>query len=187
MPASGQLQHLVRLFDDRSPTVRQAVLRALREFGAELGEELDQLQPALDPVTRRRLLNFAELAPVNSQESLGLAETTGTDGPPVREALFDVGQLMHHKSYGYRGVIVNRDMTCQADKAWYQANRTRPRRDQPWYHVLLDGSDQITYVAQTNVEVDSSDEVVEHPLVDHFFTDFQNGRYLRNGRPWPRA
>ena len=55
----------------------------------------------------------------------------------------------------------------------------------PWYHVLADGSDQIYYPAESSLEPDDESSAVENPYVAHFFTDFANGRYLRNDRPWP--
>ena len=50
---------------------------------------------------------------------------------------FDVGTLVRHRRYGYRGVIVAFDATCQASDQWYYSNQTQPSHDQPWYHVLV--------------------------------------------------
>ena len=98
---------------------------------------------------------------------------------------FKPGQLVRHKRYRYRGVIVDFDMRCQADDEWYQRNRTQPDRDQPWYHVLVDGSMMTTYVAQENLGADDGDDPIDHPLVQHFFVSFADGHYVRNDRPWP--
>lgn len=95
------------------------------------------------------------------------------------------GQLIRHRRYGYRGVVVDFDMTCQASDAWYEKNQTQPGREQPWYHVLVDGSMTATYAAQKNLQPDSSVEPIDHPLVPFFFEGFKNGRYLRNERAWP--
>lgn len=102
-----------------------------------------------------------------------------------REPLFAIGQLVRHKRYRYRGVIVDFDMSCQADEAWYEKNQTQPPRDQPWYHVLVHDSTATTYAAQTSLAADDSEEPIRHPLVEHFFESFQNGRYVRNDRKWP--
>ena len=56
------------------------------------------------------------------------------------QPVFESGQLVRHRRYGYRGVVVDRDEFCQADDEWYSKNQTQPNRDQPWYHVLVDGS-----------------------------------------------
>lgn len=91
---------------------------------------------------------------------------------------FSSGDVIHHKRYEYRGVIVSSDFQCMADDAWYFRNQTQPRRDQPWYHVLVDGGRE-TYVAEENIELDETGAPVTHPLVDRIFPTFQGGRYYR--------
>jgi heat shock protein HspQ len=94
--------------------------------------------------------------------------------------LFAPGQLVKHRRYGYRGVVAEFDMTCQADEMWYYRNQTQPPRNQPWYHVLVDGSAATTYAAQTSLEADDSTEPVRHHLVEALFESFEDGRYERN-------
>lgn len=77
------------------------------------------------------------------------------------------------------------DLRCRADEAWYRKNRTQPRRDQPWYHVLVDGSTLITYAAETSLEPDATGEPVNHPLVPELFEGFEDGGYERNDVRWP--
>lgn len=91
---------------------------------------------------------------------------------------YAIGQIIHHRRYEYRGVIVETDGECRAKDEWYQHNRTQPNRDQPWYHVLVDGGNE-TYVAEENLELDAVGERVEHPLVDKVFPTFYSGRYYR--------
>ena len=98
---------------------------------------------------------------------------------------FSPGQIIQHRRYRYRGVIVDVDRRCSAGEAWYQSNATQPDRNQPWYHVLVDQSRTTTYVAEENLQTDPSGAPVEHPLVDDFFDDYADGRYVRNGQPWP--
>ncbi len=105
--------------------------------------------------------------------------------PLAPEVRFSVGQLVRHLRYGYRGVVVHCDPFCQASEAWYQANQTQPERNQPWYHVLVDGASTVTYAAQTSLEADDSEQPVEHPLVDPFFSEFAGEHYVRHERPWP--
>ena len=102
--------------------------------------------------------------------------------PPAR---FRLGQLVKHKRYGYRGVVVDYDPVCKAPDEWYYSNQTQPDRNQPWYHVLVDGSSTNTYAAQTSLEADGSITPVRHPLVDVFFTAFTPEGYVRNDKPWP--
>ncbi len=104
---------------------------------------------------------------------------------PQRDPLYRPGQIVRHGRYGYRGVVVDFDLTCQADEAWYRSNRTQPDRDQPWYHVLVDGSSNTTYAAQTSLEADERSAPIIHPYLELFFTEFTGERYVRNDRPWP--
>ena len=101
--------------------------------------------------------------------------------------IFTPGELVHHVRYNYRGVVVEVDEFCQASDEWYQSNQTKPDRNQPWYHVLVDGSQQTTYVAQCNLEPDASGKPIRHPLIEHFFREFEKGRYCRNDEPWPNG
>ena len=50
--------------------------------------------------------------------------------------------------------------------------------------VLVHGSSQTTYAAQTSLEADDSGQPVEHPLVEVFFDEFTGQVYVRNDRPW---
>ncbi len=104
---------------------------------------------------------------------------------PQRDPLYQPGQIVRHRRYGYRGVVVDFNLTCEADGAWYRSNRTQPDRNQPWYHVLVDGSSNTTYAAQTSLEADERSAPIIHPYLELFFTEFTGDRYVRNDRPWP--
>ena len=98
----------------------------------------------------------------------------------AEQAKFFIGQIVHHKRFDYRGVIVDVDANFQGSEAWYaQVARSRPPKDQPWYHVLVDGSDHSTYVAERNLEADDQLQPISHPLLEKFFSEFKNGKYLR--------
>ncbi len=92
-------------------------------------------------------------------------------------AAFSLGELVHHKRYDYRGVVVGADGTCQASEEWYQHNRSQPDRRQPWYHVVVDGGSHMTYVAESNLERSSSPAPVQNPMLGQFNLHFHAGRY----------
>ena len=100
---------------------------------------------------------------------------------------FETGQCVSHIRYGYRGIIVEVDRECEATDDWYYGNQTQPNRHQPWYHVLVHGSDQVTYVAESNLVKDDSDEKLTHSLLSYFFTKNKKGDYIRNDNPWPET
>jgi len=97
----------------------------------------------------------------------------------VSTAKFQVGQIVLHSKFGYRGVILDADAGFQGSDDWYeQVARSRPPKDKPWYHVAVDDADHTTYVAERHLEPDESDAPVNHVLVAEIFTGFQGGRYL---------
>ena len=98
-------------------------------------------------------------------------------------AHFSIGDLVHHKLFDYRGVIIDVDPRLMLSDEWYEAvARSRPPKDQPWYRVLVHDATHETYVAERNLESDESSEPVRHPLVDTFFRNFSDGHYSTAGR-----
>jgi heat shock protein HspQ len=107
---------------------------------------------------------------------ISLTDLEGSSRPGV---YFDIGAVVQHKLYGYRGVIVAFDPDCAAGDKWYFANKTQPDREQPWYHVLVHESGGLsTYVAQSNLELDQTGAPVNHPRLATYFGAFKDGRYL---------
>ena len=100
-----------------------------------------------------------------------------------KRAKFAVGDVIHHRLFDYRGVIVDIDPVYAGTEEWYKTvARSRPPRDQPWYHVLVHDAIHTTYVAERNLEADDSGDPVNHPLLGEFFSGFEAGRYTRDGR-----
>lgn len=97
----------------------------------------------------------------------------------MKYAKWNVGQLVHHKRFGYRGVIYDVDAEFMLGDEWYeQMAKSRPPKDEPWYRVLVDGADYETYVAQRNLEADSSREPIQHPYITSLFRGFNGDRYI---------
>jgi heat shock protein HspQ len=93
-------------------------------------------------------------------------------------ARFSIGEIVDHQLFGYRGVIFDVDATFQQSEDWYQnVAKSRPPKDQPWYHVLPDGATHSTYVAERNLEPATAPRPINHPLVDAVFTEFDGSRY----------
>ena len=112
-----------------------------------------------------------------------LIELTGLEGGTLPSIVYDLGLVVTHKLYGYRGAIVAVDPCCMAGDTWYESNKTQPSRDQPWYYVLVHDSGGLsTYVAQSNLEQDASGQAIDHPRTGFYFTQFKEGRYsLKEG------
>jgi heat shock protein HspQ len=98
----------------------------------------------------------------------------------ITQVKFFVGELVQHRLFGYRGVIVDVDQNIQSTDEWYEAvAKSRPPKYRPWYHVLVDESDHSTYVAEQNLETESVLEPINHPMVEQFFSRFEHGKYVR--------
>ena len=99
---------------------------------------------------------------------------------------FQTGDIVTHIKHGYRGAIVHSDPSFQGDENWYLSNPTQPSNEQPWYFVLVDGNQQVTYVAQENLKYDNSANLVVHPMLNLFFSGFNSelNQYIRNNVPW---
>jgi heat shock protein HspQ len=92
---------------------------------------------------------------------------------------FAIGQLVHHRLFEYRGVVVDVDPEFQGSEEWYeQVAKSRPPKKAPWYRVLVHEADDVTYVAERNLEADSRAEPIIHPLVEDVFSHFEDGRYV---------
>lgn len=93
-------------------------------------------------------------------------------------SLYEVGQVVYHSRFNYRGVIFEIDPVFLLSDQWYEdVAKSRPPKDEPWYHVLVDGAAHTTYVAQRHLCSDPSPSQVDHPMLGHYFKAFIDGRY----------
>ena len=75
-------------------------------------------------------------------------------------------------------MIFDVDATYRGSDEWYEeVAKSRPPKDQPWYHILVDGETHTTYVAERNLEPDTAGDEIDHPLVDKLFDGLKDGRY----------
>ncbi len=96
---------------------------------------------------------------------------------------FTIGQVIHHKMFNYRGVVVDIDPVFNSSEEWYEkVALSRPPKDKPWYYVLVDGGAHQTYVAEKNLETDESGKPIDHPLVGEFFNGIKDGIYVMRQR-----
>ena len=101
----------------------------------------------------------------------------------AQTAKFFVGQIIHHKKFDYRGVVFDVDASFAGTDDWYeQVARSRPTKEMPWYHVLVDGAEQTTYVAERHLEPDEHEKPINHPLITELCGEFRDWRYSIAGR-----
>jgi hemimethylated DNA binding protein len=99
--------------------------------------------------------------------------------------LLNPGQVVRHVRHGYRGVIVETDTRFRTIEKWFDGSRMQYSRRQPWYHVLVHDTDQVTYVSESNLLSEQKIKPITHPLLPYFFDTNPEGKYIRNANPWP--
>lgn len=96
-------------------------------------------------------------------------------------AKYTVGQLIHHTLFDYRGVIVDVDPQFRVGaemKAQERKPVTISDNDQPWYHVLVDGTANRAYVSEQNLEPDYEGGPIDHPDVIDYFDNLTEEGYV---------
>jgi len=94
------------------------------------------------------------------------------------QAKFSIGQIVHHKLFNYRGVIFEIDPKMMLGDEWYEkVAKSRPPKDEPWYHVMVDNAVHMTYVAQQNLKSSTDHSPIEHPDISEVFDHFADGSY----------
>ncbi|HTM94467.1 MAG TPA: heat shock protein HspQ [Croceibacterium sp.] len=103
------------------------------------------------------------------------------EAPRHSEARFGIGDVVKHRVFDFRGVVFDIDPVFANSEEWYEAipEDVRPRRDQPFYHLLAENDDSsyVAYVSQQNLLSDSEGGPIDHPSVPQLFEDFADGRY----------
>lgn len=98
-----------------------------------------------------------------------------------RLAKFDIGQVVHHRVFPFRGVIFDVDPTFGNTEEWWLSipEEVRPAKDQPYYHVLAENDETtyVAYVSEQNLVLDETGEPCRHPEVAMRFEGLENGRY----------
>ena len=100
----------------------------------------------------------------------------------IKIARFQIGDVVRHRVYAFRGVIFDVDPEFANTEEWWQAipEQARPRKDQPFYHLLAENDEYsyIAYVSEQNLLMDESGAPVSHPQVGDFFAGREDGRYI---------
>jgi heat shock protein HspQ len=106
----------------------------------------------------------------------------------TRSAKFDIGQVVKHRVYPFRGVIFDVDPTFANTEEWWRSipAEIRPTKDQPFYHLYAENADSqyIAYVSEQNLLPDESGEPVRHPQVGEAFERTADGRYRSRGKTY---
>jgi len=100
----------------------------------------------------------------------------------TRSAKFNIGQIVRHRLYPFRGVIFDVDPEFANTEEWWLSipEQIRPRKDQPFYHLLAENEEgpYIAYVSEQNLLVDDTGAPVSHPQIEELFSDLRDGCYV---------
>ena len=105
----------------------------------------------------------------------------------TRHAKFQIGQVVKHRLFPFRGVVFDIDPVFNNTEEWWQSipAEVRPRKDQPFYHLFAENAETeyIAYVSEQNLLPDTSGEPLRHPQVRQVFErDAQGGYRARNSQ-----
>ncbi len=113
-------------------------------------------------------------------------ETKGSNRIKVqKDPLFNIGDIVKHRIYPFRGVIVDVDPEFSNTEEWYESipAEIRPSRNQPYYHLMAENTETFytAYVSQQNLVDDGDNGPLDHPDLDEIFSGMEKGKYhLRN-------
>jgi heat shock protein HspQ len=105
----------------------------------------------------------------------------------ARLAKFDIGQIVRHRVYPFRGVIYNVDPAFANTEEWWRSipEEVRPAKDQPFYHLYAENTESqyVAYVSEQNLVLDDTGGPVSHPQVDELFVRTDKGHYRLRIKP----
>ena len=122
---------------------------------------------------------------VDNKENLAFKSNSSKKIKVSKHPLFNIGDIVKHRIYPFRGVIVDVDPEFSNTEEWYQSipAEIRPSRQQPYYHLMAENTETFytAYVSQQNLVGDGENGPLEHPDLEEIFSGMDHGKYhLRN-------
>lgn len=97
-------------------------------------------------------------------------------------AKFQIGQVVRHRVYPFRGIIFDVDPTFSNTDQWYESIpiEIRPIKEQPFYHLYAENEQTVyeAYVSEQNLLIDESKVALRHPAVALNFSITESGEYV---------
>ncbi len=99
----------------------------------------------------------------------------------ITQAKYQIGEIVRHRVFTFRGVIFDVDPVFSNSEEWYQAipEDIRPHKDQPFYHLFAENDEAtyVAYVSEQNLLPDQSAAPCRHPAIEDYFIYEEEGRY----------
>ena len=97
-----------------------------------------------------------------------------------RTAKFNIGEVVRHKVFPFRGVIFDVDPEFANTEEWWNSipADVRPSKDQPFYHLLAENDDNeyVAYVSEQNLVNDESGQPLRNQQVYQIFDQAPSGQ-----------
>ena len=104
----------------------------------------------------------------------------------IRAAKFQIGQIVRHRLFPFRGVVFDVDPIFANTEEWWQSipEEVRPSKDQPFYHLYAENAETeyVAYVSEQNLLPDESGEPLRHPKIREVFGERQGGVFAPRHR-----
>lgn len=104
----------------------------------------------------------------------------------IRHAKFQIGQVVCHRVFDFRGVIFDVDPEFSNTEEWWQSipEDVRPRKDQPFYHLYAENTETeyVAYVSEQNLIADTTGLPLRHAQVKDLFERADDGFYISKRR-----
>lgn len=98
-----------------------------------------------------------------------------------RDAKFMLGEIVRHKVFPFRGVVIDVDPEYANTEEWWNAIPAdiRPERDQPFYHLLAenDETEYVAYVSEQNLVHDENEAPLRNPNIGRLFDKTPTGEW----------
>jgi heat shock protein HspQ len=99
----------------------------------------------------------------------------------MRNAKYQLGQVVKHRLFSFRGVVFDIDPEFANTEEWWQSipAEIRPRKDQPFYHLFAENeeTEYVAYVSEQNLLPDTSGVPLRHAQVAEVFVRDESGGY----------
>lgn len=112
-----------------------------------------------------------------------VAEQNLPNAIPTRQAKYQIGQVVRHRLFDFRGVVFDVDPVFANSDEWYEAipEEVRPIKDQPYYHLFAENerTHYVAYVSEQNLMPDDTNALIAHPDIPKMFERTEAGYVLK--------
>jgi len=86
-----------------------------------------------------------------------------------KKAKFNIGDIVTHNKKGYQAIIIDIDPLFQASGRYNPAAMRRGfDKKKPWYRLLIDESEQMTYVEESSLIIAPLNTQINNPQIGQY-------------------